>query len=256
MNNDLLNITNLNVKFMINQNVIEVLKDINISIEKQDTVAIIGESGSGKTILAKTICGILPNNLYEICGKINYNGEDINLKQGINKKYVSIVLQNPMQSFSETVKIKNFMNDVFKANKIHEEDDNIKIKILKEMEIKNPKDVLKKYSYELSGGMLQRIALGIMLEKKPEILICDEVTSSLDVITQRNIVNLILKEKKKQRFTLLFITHDISLVEEFCNKVIIIKNGEIIEQGKREEILKYPQSLYTKNLIMNANINK
>ena len=71
MNNDLLNITNLNVKFMINQNVIEVLKDINISIEKQDTVAIIGESGSGKTILAKTICGILPNNLYEICGKIN-----------------------------------------------------------------------------------------------------------------------------------------------------------------------------------------
>ena len=125
MNNDLLNITNLNVKFMINQNVIEVLKDINISIEKQDTVAIIGESGSGKTILAKTICGILPNNLYEICGKINYNGENINLKQGINEKYVSIVLQNPMQSFSETVKIKNFMNDVFKANKIHEEDDNI-----------------------------------------------------------------------------------------------------------------------------------
>ncbi len=254
MKEDFLKIKNLNVNFIVNKNIVKALQNININIEKNDTIAIIGKSGSGKTVLAKTLCGILPNNLSEIEGEITFNGRVLDLKQGIDKRYISIVLQNPMQSFSETIKIKNFINDVFKANNISDRNDDTKIRILKEMEIKNPKEVLKKYPYELSGGMLQRLALGIMLEKKPEILICDEVTSSLDVITQKNIINLILKEKQKQHFTLLFITHNINLVKEFCNKIVIIKDGEIIEQGITEKIIDNPQTSYTKNLIKTATI--
>ena len=160
-----------------------------------------------------------------------------------------------MQSFNPTIKISDFMNDVFKANNINDDKNNTKkIKIIQDLDIKDPNIILHKYPYELSGGMLQRLAIGIALAQKPEILICDEPTSSLDIITQKKIINLIQKQKEEHNFTLIFITHDISLIEKFCNKVVIIKKGEIIEQGKTEDILKKPQELYTKELIKISNL--
>ena len=255
MKKNFIEIQNLNVSFKVNKTVVNILHNINLNIEKEDSVAIIGESGSGKSMLVKTICGILPSNLSQIIGTITFKEKNIELNQGIDKKYIGIVLQNPMQSFNPTIKISDFMNDVFKANNINDDKNNTKkIKIIQDLDIKDPNIILHKYPYELSGGMLQRLAIGIALAQKPEILICDEPTSSLDIITQKKIINLIQKQKEEHNFTLIFITHDISLIEKFCNKVVIIKKGEIIEQGKTEDILKKPQELYAKELIKISNL--
>lgn len=250
MKNTFLQIKNINVSFKVEEDIIKVLHDINLTIDKNDSIAIIGESGSGKSVLSKTICGILPPNLNEIDGQIIFENEEVEIGSGINKNEIGIVLQNPMQTFNPTIKIKTFMRDVFFANAIEDdENDSKKIGIINELGISDPEIVLEKYPHELSGGMLQRLAIGITLAKKPRILICDEPTSSLDIIMQKRIIDLIKDKKAKYNFALIFITHDISIIKNLCTKVVVMRNGKILEAGNIDQTFDNPNNLYTKKLI-------
>ena len=253
MENTFLKIDNLNISFKVNDCIVNILNNVSFNIKKSSSTAIIGESGSGKSVFSKVICGILPTNLNKIDGTLIFDNKKIEIEKGIDRDKIGIVLQNPMTTFNPTLKIGKFMKDVFKANNIDDDkEDSKKIKIIKELGIANPKNILNKYPHELSGGMLQRLAIGIALVKKPEVLICDEPTSSLDVITQKRIIKLIKEEKERQKFTLIFITHDIGIIEGLCDEIIVMQKGNIIEKDKTSEVLKKTQKDYTKNLIKSS----
>ena len=180
MKNSFFKIDNLNLSFKVDKGIINILNGISFEIDEFSSIALIGESGSGKSILSKVICGILPPNINEISGTLTFKNKQIEINKGIENNKIGIVLQNPMTTFNPTLKIGKFFKDVFKANSISDDkDDTKKVEIIKRLGISNPKRILNKYPHELSGGMLQRIAIGIALAKKPEILICDEPTSSL-----------------------------------------------------------------------------
>lgn len=210
------------------------LVDINFSIEK--STALVGQSGSGKSLTLKTFLGLLPNNLTK---EFNYKSDFELISQNIG-----YVPQNPFTSLSPLTKIK----DQFFC-KLEKQDELLKLVNL-EPEMKN------RFPMELSGGQLQRVVIAIALSTNPKILLLDEPTTALDTKSKNLIIELLADITNRLKLKILFVTHDIFSIQNICEDILILKEGNIVESGKTTNILQNPQNEYTKELINSSFVNR
>ena len=221
------------------------LKDINFDIKEGEVVSLIGESGSGKTSISKIIVGLLKAE-----GQILFKGIDIleNPKK-INGK-IQMIFQSPYSSLNPKYKIKDIILEGVIYQKVLKKEENIDeylINILNEVGL--DKEVLNKYPHELSGGQRQRVGIARAVAVKPDLIIADEILTALDALTQIQILELFQKLKENKKISYLFISHDINVVKKISDRLLIIKDGEIIESGEAKKIFLNPSNEYTKKLI-------
>ncbi len=204
-------------------------KLLDLSFDILDSTALIGESGSGKSLTLKALLNLLPSSL-EIEKEINSNFE-------LNYNSIGFIPQNPFTSLSNMTKI---TNQFFCSDEKKEE-------VLKLVNL--DKDILKKFPSQLSGGQIQRVVIAIALSRDIKLLLLDEPTTALDEENKNSVITLIDEIKEKLNILILFVTHDINSIKSICKNIIILKNGEIIEQGMTNDILFSPKEDYTKRLI-------
>ncbi|WP_339001978.1 dipeptide/oligopeptide/nickel ABC transporter ATP-binding protein [Fusobacterium animalis] len=221
------------------------LKNINFDIKEGEVVSLIGESGSGKTSISKIIVGLLRAE-----GQILFKGEDIleNSKK-INGK-IQMIFQSPYSSLNPKYKIKDIIAEGVIYQKILKKEENIDEYLLNILnEVGLDKEVLNKYPDELSGGQRQRVGIARAVAVKPDLIIADEILTALDALTQIQILELFQKLKENKKISYLFISHDINVVKKISDRLLIIKDGEIVESGSKEKIFSNPNKEYTKKLI-------
>jgi len=242
----MIKIDNISKKFFIKNNIVQALNNINLLIEENDCYAIVGESGSGKTTLANIILGIYKQDE----GKLWFNDRELRKQRNIKqRKLIQYVQQNPMSTLNPKKTIRSTIALPLKIHNIvknNELDSKIK-ELLSYVGLNS--EFMTRYPDTLSGGQKQRVAIARALASEPKVLILDEPTSALDVIVQSKVLNLLLKIKKKFNLTYVFITHDLSVVRNIANKVVVMNKGKIEESGVTINVFSDPQSQYTKELI-------
>lgn len=238
----LLEVKNLNKVFKDGK---KVLKDVSFHIEEGEIFGLIGESGCGKSTLSKILTGLDKKN----SGEILFENKPLKkLKYGVPGQ-IQMVFQDPNSCLNPKKKILWILEEPFKVLKKRDVKSN-KEEILKMLEICSlPLNVLDKYPHELSGGQKQRIAVILSLLTKSKLLIADESVSALDLSVQANILNLFKKLQRELKLSYLFISHDLRVVYYMCDRIAVMKNGEILEMGKAEDIFFNPQESYTKELL-------
>ena len=249
---NIISIKNLTVSFRNNK----VVKNVNINIPKGKTVAIVGESGSGKTISALSILKLLPNSAKIEQGEIIFNEKDLlKLKkkeiEKIRGSKVSTIFQEPMSSLNPLHKIDKQIKEIITThNNVSSEDLNkIVLKLLKEVNLEELISRPNIYSYELSGGQRQRVMIAMSIANNPDLLIADEPTTALDVTVQQQILELLNKIQEKRNMSILFISHDLGVVNKIADYIYVMKDGKVIEQGDKNRIFKNPREIYTKQLV-------
>ena len=224
-------------------------------VSKNKCLSIVGESGSGKSMTTKAILG-LTNPWLKISGSAKYKGKNlIGLKQSelrkIRGKNICMIPQDAMTSFDPLYTIGYQMIETFVENLgiSKEESKKLAIESLDKMLINNPEEVIKKYPHQLSGGMLQRCMIAIAIAMKPDIIIADEPTTALDSINQREVVEEFKRLRDVTVTSLIFISHDLGVVQSLADDILVMKNGECVEYGTAKKIFENPQHEYTKYLI-------
>jgi peptide/nickel transport system ATP-binding protein len=236
--------------FLFPKSEVRALNNVTFTIRKSKILGIVGESGSGKTTLARILMMLIPSD----SGKIVFMSNELSINNNSEirklRKNMQIVFQNPLNSLNPILKIKKLMEEAVEINspRFTIEDRNKKI-----LELLNSvgldEDILSRYPDQISGGEGQRIAIARALAIAPQLLILDESISSLDRIAQKEILNLLLKLKKQFDLSYILITHDLLVSRYFCDELLIMKKGEIIESGNTENIFKNPSNKYTIKLL-------
>lgn len=251
----MLKVNSLSKAYGKKENKVEAVKNISFSISKGEILGLVGESGCGKSTIAKLLlmlekpdsgCCIFNDMVLFDCEK----KEHINCKKLLQmRKDMQMIFQNPHASLCPHINIFDIVKDGVIKHKIcdkSEIDDYIS-ENLKQCGIVS--EYFYKYPHELSGGEKQRVSIARSLALKPSFIVCDEPTSALDVSIQSQILNLMLDLSQQQGITLLFISHNLGVVSNFCNNVLIMQNGEIVEKGNAKELMNSPKHPYTKKLI-------
>ena len=247
---NILEIKNLSAGFFIDESFYYALNNINLSFEKGKIHSIAGESGCGKTVLISTILKLLPKNALIKSGEILFDG--LNLLNASDKDFnkirgrkISLVPQDPFMSLNPLYTIKNQLSEIIddkkNAHKIMEN-------ALDEVKIKDINSVLNSYPHELSGGMKQRIIIAMSLISNSDLILADEPTTALDASVSNSILDLLLELKKKGK-TIILITHDLSIVANYCDSATIMYLGNIVETSDTIELFKNPKHPYTKALL-------
>lgn len=250
-----LELKDFNVTYKNKSKKVYAVKDVNLVINKGDSLGVVGESGSGKSTLAMALLRLLPERNTEITGISNFGNTDLvqasekELKE-IRWKELSVVFQKSMNALSPVHRIGEQIEDIYRVHKPNASKEEIFDRIKYLLKLVNLSDrVYKMYPHELSGGMLQRVAIAISLIHDPKLLIMDEATTALDVVTQGQILEEIVKMEQTLDVTRIMITHDISVVAATCNKIAVLYAGELMEVGYVKDILKNPKHPYTEGLL-------
>ncbi len=254
--NSLLVVNNLRVSLKNSSKKKILLNNISFTIPNNKVVAIVGESGSGKSLTALSILRLLSEKTYASSGSIVFNKNeifslDITDIQKIRGNDIAMIFQEPMSALNPTMAIGEQLIEMCERH-LNIASTDIKEKInnlIKKVKLNHIKNLLNKYPHEISGGQKQRIMIAMALLCSPSLLIADEPTTALDVTVQKEIIQLIKKLQKSEKLSVLFISHDLSLVKQIADHIIIMKDGKIIEQGTNNKIFNSPKELYTKALI-------
>lgn len=258
----LLHIKNLSISFLLQNNEIaQVTNNINITINREEIVAIVGESGSGKSVTALAILQLLPHKktIYGN-GEIlwNTNNSTIDLLKLNNKqiqkyrgKKIAMIFQEPMTSLNPVITCGTQVSEVLKWHENLNELEAKKnvIELFKKVKLPNPEKIYNKYPHELSGGQKQRVMIAMAISCKPELLICDEPTTALDVTVQKSILQLIKELQMENKMGVIFITHDLGVVSEIADKIVVLYKGNVVETNSALQVLKNPQHNYSKALL-------
>lgn len=232
-----------------------VVNHVNFQLEREEIIGIVGESGSGKTMTALSIAGLLPESAY--CeGKIIYkNANIIELSKAEKRRYqgkeIAMIFQEPMTSLNPVIKIGKQVEEMLKLHTTlgkRERREKV-LEALEMVELSEPKQLYHKYPHQLSGGMQQRVMIAIAMICEPDILIADEPTTALDAHIQDQILELLIKLNKEKKTAIIFISHNLEVIRRISNRVIVLNQGYMIEQGTAENIFYHPQNEYTKRLI-------
>ncbi len=260
---EILNVSNLSTAFQSDYGSKQALKNISFKINEGEVLALVGESGSGKTVTSLSIMGLLPNNAYIQEGNINLidkKNNQVNILKLTDEKHnlirgndISMVFQEPMTCLNPTMTIGDQIVEVILNHKKISKTKAVKemIDLLGLVEIPDPTQRAREYPHQLSGGMRQRVMISIALACTPKLIIADEPTSALDVTIQAQLLQLLMKLKNSivTKTSILFITHDLGIVRELADRVIVMYQGEIVEEGKVKDVFNNPKHSYTTNLI-------
>ena len=252
----LLDIKKLCVSIAENSKNKKLLKSISFNIKKNEIVGLIGESGSGKSLTSLCILGLLEKKNFNISGEIYFNQRNIiNLQENeimkIRGSEISMIFQEPMTALNPTMKIGTQLFEVFRSvENIESKEISSRIeKLIKKVKLDDIENLFDKYPHQISGGQKQRVMIVMALSCNPKLLIADEPTTALDVTIQKEIIEIIKDLQKSENLSILFISHDLRLVSKISDRIVIMKTGEIIEQGLNKQIFKSPKKDYTKALL-------
>lgn len=265
-NDRILYIRDLNISFNTAYEKVNAIRGVRLDLFKGETIAIVGESGSGKSVTCKTIMGILDSNGHIDTGSIIFRYTDEkgemqeadlvkmsqkDIRYNFCGKKIAMVFQDPMTALDPTMTVgKQIMEPMLEHKKISKADAKKEaIELLAKVGIENPEKRFKQYPHELSGGMRQRVVIAIALACDPELLICDEPTTALDVTIQAKILELIKEIQKEKGLSVIYITHDLGVVAKVADYVAVMYAGRIVEKGKINEIFYEPKHPYTWGLL-------
>ncbi len=257
--NKIVEVKNLQIDFEKNQQVTSVFSSLSFDIYEGEMVCLVGESGSGKSVTTKAIMQLLPIPTVTYSGgQILFNGQDL-LKLSekemvkIRGKQMAMVFQDALSALNPVYTIGTQMVDVIRLHASTKMGKKAALEqakeLLRQVEIRNVDEVVNQYPFQLSGGMRQRVMIAMALSSKPQLLLADEPTTALDVTVQAHILKLIRRLKEQYAMTILFITHDLGVVYEMADRVIVMKQGELVEEGTKTDIFSDPKHPYTKQLL-------
>jgi len=245
-----LEVKNLTVHYYTPEGLVKALDNVSLEIKRKgEVLGLVGESGSGKSTLGYAIAGLLPDNAEIVSGKIIVNGVNILDPKEAHKAHISVIFQdaltalNPVLTIGEQIAEIYMYNHGYMKKRAYEET----VKVLKQVGL--PENFVNRYPHELSGGQRQRVVIAMALSMNPDLIIADEPTTALDVTVQAKILKLLLKIVKENNLTMLYITHDLSLVAHMCDTVAVMYAGEVVEYASVKELFKTPLHPYTKALL-------
>jgi len=238
----LLKIENLSVSFGGRT----VVDDVSFELDKNETLGIVGESGSGKTVSALSVLGLVRTT--NITGKIRLEDAVIEHTEKLRGKDIAVIFQEPMTSLNPLHKIGAQIEEVYKIHRLPHTKEDI-LELLSLVGFADAGAKINSYPHELSGGQRQRVMIAMALACRPKILIADEPTTALDVLIQAQIIQLLKDLQKKMGLAIIFISHDLTLVERLADKIAVMKDGRIVETGNKDEIMTCPKHPYTKMLL-------
>jgi ABC-type dipeptide/oligopeptide/nickel transport system ATPase component len=255
-NNEFLKVENLRITFQTPDRSVEAVRGVSFSMHKGETLAIIGESGSGKSVTAMALAKLLPQppGIYD-SGSILLDGVDV-LKasprqlRGIRGRRIGYVFQEPSTSLNPVYSIHSQIAETIRLHRPEVRDiDSEIIKWLDLVGIVNAAARMKDYPHQLSGGMQQRVVIAMALAAHPDLLVADEPTTALDVTIQAQVIDLLKHLKATLGMAILMITHNFGIIRGFADRTLVMYRGEVVEEGPTDEILRHPQHPYTKALI-------
>ena len=252
----MLNVEHLSVTFYDKETPFEAVKDFTLQVDKGEIVGIVGESGSGKSMTAHAIMGLIKRKAVKVGGKAEFDGADLlsmsrEELRGYQGEELSIIFQEPMTSLNPTMKIGKQVEESLRIHTDLSKEER-KARALEAMELAeldDPESLYHKYPHELSGGMRQRVMIASAIVLRPQLLIADEPTTALDVTIQAEILKTMKEINRKEGTAILFISHDLGVIRNLCQRVVVMQDGEIVEEGDVEQVFHHPREEYTKRLI-------
>lgn len=256
MDNNILKVENLHTSFYTTAGEVKAVNGLDFSVKKGSTLGIVGESGSGKSVTMLSIVKLLGTNGKIKEGSIFFNGENLvdkkeNYMQALRGNKIGMIFQDPMTSLNPVLNIGyQICESLIKHKKMSKEEAEKKaIELLREVGIPDPENRLKNYPHEFSGGMRQRVMIAIAISCRPQLLIADEPTTALDVTIQAQILDLMKKLQRELDTSIIIITHDLGVVADIADEIMVMYGGNMVERGKTRDIFFNPKHPYTKGLL-------
>lgn len=256
MGKKVLEVKDLVTTFRIGKKEYEVLRGVSFDIEENETLCMVGESGCGKSVTTLSIMDLLPNNGRVVSGSIKLNGQELTTlspkeRNALRGKQMGMIFQEPMTALNPLLTIGRQMTEGLRLHlgMSREEAYETAVSYLEKVGIANPGDRMKQYPFQLSGGLRQRVMIAMVMAAQPSLLIADEPTTALDVTIQAQILELMKDLQKKTHMGIIFITHNLGVVAEICDKVCVMYAGKMVEQGPVDDIFYNPSHPYTVGLL-------
>jgi peptide/nickel transport system ATP-binding protein len=253
----LLDVSDLTVEFSTRRGIVKAVQHVNISVAKGETLGIVGESGSGKSVTSYAVMRILDRAGRIAEGSVMFSGIDVkaaseNEMRDLRGREISMIFQNPRAALNPIRKVGDQIEDVLRQ---HVQQSQVSdrgekaIEALEQVKIARPRERYHAYPFELSGGMCQRVVIALALACNPQLLIADEPTTGLDVTTQKAVMDLIVELTKRRSMSTILITHDLGLAAAYCDRVVVMEKGRVVETAKSADIFAKPEHAYTKKLM-------
>ena len=258
----LLEVEKLSLCFKKEDGKAKALKEVSLKIKEGEILALVGESGCGKSVFCKTVLGFLPDRAEVEGGSIRLTGEEIlpyeekRMKE-FRRTFLSLVMQNPAEALNPSIKVGKQIEEAYqaaeagrgKSRKNRREHREEVLALMRQAGIPQPAERYHQYPYQLSGGMCQRVGIAIALAKKPRLLLADEPTSALDVTVQAQILQLLQTLREKENLSILLVTHDLGVVAAVADRVAVMYQGEIVECEETQKLFQAPVHPYTRELL-------
>jgi peptide/nickel transport system ATP-binding protein len=252
----LLDVSDLTVEFSTRRGIVKAVQHVNISVAKGETLGIVGESGSGKSVTSYAVMRILDRAGKIAEGSVVFSGIDVkaateNQMRDLRGREISMIFQNPRAALNPIRKVGDQIEDVLRQHVQSAASDRGEkaIEALEQVKIARPRERYHAYPFELSGGMCQRVVIALALACNPQLLIADEPTTGLDVTTQKAVMDLIVELTKRRNMSTILITHDLGLAAAYCDRVVVMEKGRVVETAKSADIFAKPEHAYTKKLM-------
>jgi peptide/nickel transport system ATP-binding protein len=252
----LLDVNDLTVEFSTRRGIVKAVQHVSISVAKGETLGIVGESGSGKSVTSYAVMRILDRAGRIADGSVMFSGIDVkaaseNAMRDLRGREISMIFQNPRAALNPIRKVGDQIEDVLRQHVQSAAGDRGEkaIEALEQVKIARPRERYHAYPFELSGGMCQRVVIALALACNPQLLIADEPTTGLDVTTQKAVMDLIVELTKRRNMSTILITHDLGLAAAYCDRVVVMEKGRVVETAKSADIFARPEHAYTKKLM-------
>ena len=255
-NNSILDIKNLTISFGNKKSNVEVVHGISLHINKNEILGVVGESGSGKSVTAMSILGLLPEKNTFVKGEIFFNKKDLlkDSKNNVRKlrgNDIAMIFQEPMTALNPSLTCGNQVSEIIQhhLNNSTSKAKKETISLFEKVKLPRPRELFNSYPHQISGGQMQRVMIAMAIACKPKLLIADEPTTALDVTVQKEIMLLLKEIQKETKMSMLFISHDLGLVSEIADRVLVMHKGDVVEEGSAFQVFKMPKEDYTKALM-------